>query len=413
MFDLNKAIAAWRRALTYNRAFLGDDLDELERHLRDQVEALQTEGFSAREAFGQARREMGDFGTAEAEYRKVYWGKLHRRRALYDELLWRLSMLKNYLKVALRTLRKQKLYTMLNIVGLAIGLACFMLIMRYVQYELSFDRFHEKADRIHRMVVRVPSWVYLGNDHFSLTPAPLAKTLVNEYPEVAHATTLKTLNALLGYGDEHFYEPGLEADAYLFEVFTFPMRIGHPETALAEPNTIVLTQSLAEKIFGDENPMGKTLTFQNQEAYTVTGVIEDVPDNAHFTFSFVRSLVSSSDYLGALDYWSRISWYTYFVLQEEAAYAPLQAKMEALAETYYPDENPEKRWQYIIQPLTSIHLRSHTNFELSTNGNTTSIYLFFGIALAILLLACVNYMNLAVARFPHRILVAKNLFRCA
>ena len=180
------------------------------------------------------------------------------------------------------------------------------------------------------------------------------------------------------------------------------MRIGHPETALAEPNTIVLTQSLAEKIFGDENPMGKTLTFQNQEAYTVTGVIEDVPDNAHFTFSFVRSLVSSSDYLGALDYWSRISWYTYFVLQEEAAYAPLQAKMEALAETYYPDENPEKRWQYIIQPLTSIHLRSHTNFELSTNGNTTSIYLFFGIALAILLLACVNYMNLAVARSVTR-----------
>jgi len=311
-------------------------------------------------------------------------------------------MLQNYLKIALRNLVKQKLYAFVNIFGLAIGLACVILILVYVRYELSFDRFHENADRIFRIVQRQPGNVFLGSDHFAVTPAPLASTLVDEYPEVTHATTITSNNALISHGDVHFYEEGLKADAHLFEVFTFPMIHGIAETALVEPNTIVLTESLARKIFGDEDPMGQTLIHQNQDAFTVTGVIEDVPDNAHFTFAFVTSIRSDSNYLRNLEEgrWNNNSWFTYFLLEEGSDYQQVQAKMRAFTEKYLADDDddPDELNQYYIQPMTDIHLRSHVNFEMGTNNDMKYIYLFSAIALIILLIACVNYMNLATAR---------------
>ena len=315
-------------------------------------------------------------------------------------------MLKHYLTIALRTLSKQKLYTFVNLFGLTLGLTCVILILVYVQYERSFDRFHEQAERIHRIVQQQPGNVYLGSDRFAVTPAPLAGTLVSEFPEVTHATTIDTYSALLSRDDQHFYEEGLWADAHLFEVFTFPLLQGTPETALAEPNSLVLTTSLAQKIFGDEDPMGQTLLYQNQEAYTVTGVIEDVPDNAHFTFSYVASLISQNSYKRSLDNnrWNNNSWYTYFLLPQGYDYSELQAKMPAFTLKYLVDEDddPEERNRYAVQPLTSIHLRSHINFEIAPNNDIKYIYLFSAIAVVILLLACINYMNLAVARSIKR-----------
>ena len=314
-------------------------------------------------------------------------------------------MVKNYLKIAFRNLFKQKLYAVVNIVGLAVGLACVILILRYVQYELSFDTFHEKADQIHRIVQRQPGNVFLGSDHFAVTPAPLAQTLVSEFPEVLYATTIDSYNALLSHSDQHFYEDGLRADEHVFQVFTFPMIQGNPETALAEPNTIVLTASLAAKIFGDEDPMGKILIHQNEDPFTVTGVIEDVPANAHFTFSYITSIRSQENYVSNLERnsWNSNSWFTYFVVQEDVSQDQLQAKMPAFTQKYLADDeddpdDPNERNQYIVQALTSIHLYSHVNFEMSANNDIKYIYLFSAIALVILLIACVNYMNLATAR---------------
>lgn len=315
-------------------------------------------------------------------------------------------MLRNYLTIALRNLSKQKLYTFVNIFGLTLGLACFILILRYVQYELNFDTFHEKADQIHRVVQRQPGNVYLGSDHFAVTPAPLASALVREFPEVPVATTINRHSTLISLGDQHFYEDGLWGDAHLFDVFTFPMLQGNPSTALIEPNSIVLTVSLAEKIFGDEEPMGQTLLRQNSETYTVTGVIEDVPDYSHFTFTFVTSLVSQEYYVRNLNdnVWNNNSWYTYFVLQEGVDVAQLQNKMPLFVRKYLLDEDDEEDElnQYYIQALREIHLYSHTNFEIAANNDIKYIYMFSAIAVVILLLACVNYMNLAVARSMKR-----------
>lgn len=347
-------------------------------------------------------QEVGSFHAAG-----WYWAEvLHAIPAfLVRSIGWSVIMLRSYLYVALRTLAKQKLYTMLNILGLAIGLACFILIARYVQYELSYDTFHEKADRIHRVIGRWPGSVYMGTDLFAVDPAPLAPALTSEFPEVTYATAVRRHNTLLGYGDGHYYEEGIRADAHLFSVFTFPLFRGNPETALADPHTIVLTESLARKVFGDEEAMGKTLLLENEEVYTVTGIAYDVPENAHFPFSFVTSMVSDPDYVEALqeNNWVNNSWHTYVLLQDGVLYKDFQAKMEAFAAKYLSVDEAEKRNQYILQPLTSIHLHSHINFELAANNDIKYIYVLSGIALVILLLACVNYTNLAVARSIKRV----------
>ena len=180
MFDLEKAIASWRQFLTNNRAFVGDDLDELESHVRHQVAGLQAEGLSEKAAYRQTMGEMGDYGTAEAEYRKVYWGKLRRRRELYHELCWRLSMLKNYLKVAYRNLARRKGFAFINISGLALGLACSLLILFHVKEELSYDRHFPKADRLYR----------LNDEVAALTSAVHGLALQNYIPEIEQTARL-------------------------------------------------------------------------------------------------------------------------------------------------------------------------------------------------------------------------------
>jgi putative ABC transport system permease protein len=163
-------------------------------------------------------------------------------------------MLRNYLAVSLRNLSRNKGYAFINVAGLAVGLACFILILLFVQHEISYDRFHEKADRIHRVVRQQPGNVFLGSDYFAVTPAPLAGTLVREYPEVVTAITIGHQGALLSVGENHLWEDGLWADAHFFEVFSFPLIYGDSESALSEPGRIILTQSLSRKMFGDRDP---------------------------------------------------------------------------------------------------------------------------------------------------------------
>ncbi len=229
MFDRDKAIASWRRMLQYNHTFTADDLDELEQHVRDQGATLKAQGLSDKEAFRRTIREMGSALEAETEYRKVYWGKRRRQRELLDELTWRVSMIKNYLTIALRNLRKQKGYTFINIFGLAIGMACCLLIFLYVQDERSYDRFHEKANQIYRVVT----------NKSTTTPGPLAPTVAATFPEVEHTVRLYAFNVwgelgLLSYGDRQFYEEHFYmSDASFFEVFDFPLVQGDGQTAEA------------------------------------------------------------------------------------------------------------------------------------------------------------------------------------
>ncbi len=412
MFHLDTALAAWRRSLSTNRTFSNDDLDELEQHLRDQIAALVKNGQSEKAAFEQAMATMGEYGAVEREYEKVYWEKLWRRGMLQNELSWKLSMFKNYLTVALRNLRKQKGYSFINIAGLALGLTCFILIGLFIRFEWSYDRFHAKADRIYRIEKINPGHTYLERDHFAITPAPLAAVLMEEFPEVEHAVYLDKVNAGLAYKDNQFYEDGLLATAHFFEVFGFHLLHGDSHTALMEPNAIVLTESLTQKYFGEETALGKAITVTyfgphgpDALEMTVTGIIEDVPPNSHLVFDYITPFASSAMFQRNRDSWGTSTSYTYATLQAGQPVSAFANKLAALSQTYNDDEdNPDDQSYYYPQVLTHIHLRSNANFEFGVNGNITYVYLFGAIAVLILLIASINYVNLATARSTTRLM---------
>ncbi|HMB93262.1 MAG TPA: ABC transporter permease [Rhodothermales bacterium] len=312
-------------------------------------------------------------------------------------------MLKNYLTIALRTIRRHPGHTLLNVAGLAVGLACALLVLSYVRLEGSFDRFHENADRMYRVVQHQQGNVFLGSDRFAVMPAGLGKALREETPGVAEATTFTDQNMLVEHGDHSFMESGLGSDAHFFRVFSFPLERGDPATVLTEPNTIVLTASLAQKLFAGQDPIGQTLRLHNRQGpidYEVTGLVADPPTASHIQFTFVRSILSDPDFQRNIDNWGNSSWYTYLTLNPGQTIAALEARMADLIRKYRPEEDDPAR--FYVEALTDIHLHSHINFDLAENNDIRLLYLFSAIALVILLLACVNYTNLAVARSVSR-----------
>jgi putative ABC transport system permease protein len=312
------------------------------------------------------------------------------------------AMFRNYFKISIRNLYKQKLYTAINIGGLAVGLASFILIFLYVQHELSYDRSFDNADRIYRIYQRQQGNVYLGSDYFGVTPKPLATALMETYPEVTIATTIDQESALLGLDDDtHYLENGLAADTHFFDVFAFPFLKGNMKQALENPESIVLTLGLTSKLFGNKDPMGQILTHRNGDSYTVTGVIDDPPGNISFEFSFIASLPIDT-IRSESSQWTNNSVFTFFILAEDANPEDLQKKLPALIEKKRDAENYPFHDEYLVQALKDIHLQSKVNFDIGLKGNPRYVKLFSGIAIIVLLLACANYMNLAVARSVSR-----------
>lgn len=326
-------------------------------------------------------------------------------------------MLKNYFKVALRSLRKQFGYSFINIFGLAIGLTCFILIGLFVQFELSYDTFHEKADRVYRIAKESPTKRFLGNTISTATPDPLRDALLDEFPEVEHVTQVAKAHSLVEYGENGFYEDGLYATTQFFDVFSFPLLRGNPQTALIEPNSIVITESLANKLFGAQDPMGQSLTIytlssENNNDFkvmNVTGVALDVPANSHFTFNFLVPPASSHELSLWFGDWRSNSYLTYASLQPDYSLPAFTTKLSVLASKHlssleYFQEHPNELPSFFPQALTDIHLHSHSSYELGTNGNFKYIYLFSAIALLILIIACINYINLATVRSSTRLM---------
>ncbi len=323
-------------------------------------------------------------------------------------------MFKNYFKIALRNLKKSTGYTVINVAGLAVGLACCLLILLFVRDELSYDRYHEKADQIYRVTLDAR----LGEQEINgpIAPAPMAQTLVNDYPEVVQATRLFTYTGetLVRYEDNQFIEEQFYfADSTFFEIFTFPLLRGDPETALLEPNTVVLTESTARKYFGQDNPMGKTIRVDDEFDYAVTGVVADVPENSHFHFDFLGSLGTLGNSRNPM--WVSNNFRTYFVLAEGHSPDALEAKFPAMVQKYAGPQVEEilgitvdqffasgGRFEFHLQALTDVHLHSNLDYEIEPNGDITYVYAFSIIALLILLIACINFMNLATARSAGR-----------
>jgi len=317
-------------------------------------------------------------------------------------------MFRNYLKVAFRNIRKYKIYSLINISGLAIGMACCVLIMLFIQDELSYDRYHEKADRIYRLVDSFDAEGELSRD-FALSSAPFAPTLIEDFPEVEDAVRLLPRRHLVSLGEKKFYEDGLiYADASIFNIFTYPLVQGNPETALDAPYTVVVSELTARKYFGRQEAMNKTLSI-NEQDYLVTGIMKEIPRQSHFFTNMIASLKTHAQNPALQERffqnWARHEFYTYLLLQEGFPYEDLQAKLPGFIEKHASQQVKSTLGSSLysrLQPLTSIHLHSHLQHEISPNGDIKYVYIFSVIALFILLIACINFMNLATARAANR-----------
>ncbi|MEL6772605.1 MAG: ABC transporter permease, partial [Bacteroidota bacterium] len=320
-------------------------------------------------------------------------------------------MLTSYFLVALRTLRRQTGYAVINVLGLALGLACFVLIAVFVEHEWSFDRHHPEADRLYRVEQVMPR-AFMGTRRFPATPAPLAQTLVADFPEVEAATALTEDEALLSYGEAHYVQYGFKADPSFFEVFGIPLVQGEAATALAAPRSLVLTIPLATKLFGDEAladqaVLGQTVRLRDDTDFTVTGLVAAPPETSSFGFTYVATLVDDGTFTSNLDQWSMSGWNTFVRLAEGADADAFHAQMPAFLDRYRytdPEEQPPsaQRVQYTLQPLLALHLDAELSYDLGTRGDARTVALYAIIGVVILLLACVNYTNLAVARSIKR-----------
>ena len=321
-------------------------------------------------------------------------------------------MFKNYFKTAWRNIRKNKLFSTINILGLSIGIATCFIIMLYVQDELSYDRFNDKADRIYRIAFKANingGKILEGN-----VMPPVAAVLKNDYPEVEEATRLN-LNGdtKITYNNKTFKESKLAiVDSNFFSVFTLPFIKGNSKTALMEPHNIVLTKDMAHKYFNPEEPIGKLLKIDN-EVFKVAGVIDNIPANSHFHFDF---FVPLSDLPYARDpSWMSSGMFTYIVLKKGYDYKKLETKFPGMVEKYMGPQIQQQmgislsqfktkgnELGFILQPLTSIHLYSETNFELEPGGNGSYVYIFGAIAIFMLAVACINFINLSTAGASKR-----------
>jgi putative ABC transport system permease protein len=322
-------------------------------------------------------------------------------------------MLKNYLKTAFRSLRKNTGFTAINILGLSVGLATCLLIIFYVVDELSYDKFNKKADRIVRMNFEIK---FGGNNSiYAQTMAPLAQVLKSEFPDVENTVRLKGRGGVHVKKDNQNIQEDMMvySDPTLFDVFTLPMINGNAATALVEPNSVVITESTAKKYFNSDDVVGKTLVLNDKENYKVTGVIKDIPKQSHFNYDFFLSMSTLEESRETT--WLSNNFNTYVLLKPGADYKKLNAQLPALMRGHINVELQsvihltmdefEKAGNYFrmnLTPLTDIHLHSDRVGELGRNGNIQYVYILSAIALFILLIACVNFMNLSTARSSNR-----------
>ncbi len=308
-------------------------------------------------------------------------------------------MIQNYLKIAWRNLNKHKFFSLVNICGLAIGVATFWVIALYVADEWSYDRYHEKADRIFR-VAQHGKWNG-GSFNLAITSVPYAPALKADYPEVEDAVRIDQE----GGGKIEYNDKKIEAgdisftDNSIFNIFTFHFLDGDPQTALSKPQSIVLTKTLAEKLFGDASQaIDKTVLFDGGQANLVTGVIDDVPANSHFKFSALRSF--NANLTGS---WGGAHLFTYVLLKNADDYKKIQARSDEFYNKHLKADLKNINYKMELQPLTSIHLHSNLDYEAGNNGNITYVYVFSIVGLLILAIAVINYVNLTTARSSVRI----------
>ncbi len=319
-------------------------------------------------------------------------------------------MFNNYLKIAFRNLIKHKFYSIINISGLAIGIAACLLMLLYVQDELSYDKHFENADHIYRLnqEIQMSSMV----SHTATVPFPLTPNLVNDFPEISSASKIFRPSSwgnapFIRIGDQQFVEEDfLFADATVLDIFDFEFRSGNQSIALQAPNHILITESIAQKYFSNEDPIGKTIRYNNSMDFEVAGVLEDIPHNSHLKFNLLASFEGMrelwNNWQGFETHWVWVAAWSYLRLPDEETAARLQDYLPTFVQKHYPATLQENEVKLSLQKVTDIHLHSNLELEFKTNSDMIYVYVFSAIALLILLIACINFMNLATARSAGR-----------
>lgn len=320
-----------------------------------------------------------------------------------DKIYWRSIMFKNYLKIALRNFQRHKGYSFINIAGFAIGMAVCLLILIYVRHELSYDKYHKDGERVYRIAqdIRTPT----SNRVFAPISPMVALTLKADYPQVEQAgrALVTSLSRLVRRGDTFFYEDRfMYADPELFDVLTIPFIQGNAQEALTRPSTLVISERIALKYFGRDNPVGKTLEINN-DTYEVTGVVVDPPENTHLKYDLMASMETLSNW-EEMNNWYSTMFYTYLKLKPNVNREEFFQQASHLADKYVGEQLKERgnSYHYFLQPISIIHLHSHIRYEAEPPGNPQYVTIFSFVGLFILLIAGLNFMNLSTARSANR-----------
>jgi len=330
-------------------------------------------------------------------------------------------MFSNYFKIAIRNILRQRSYSFINIIGLSIGMACCILILLFVRYELSYDRFNENADHVYRVTREWFNSDGVSNFHLARVAPPVGPLLKNDFPHMVleEARVLQDYQTYLRIQDNPVIEDRFFwAEPSILKILTIPFIEGNPETALMQPSSIVLTQSAARKYFGTADPMGKTINYRHLRDLKVTGIVQNVPENSHFKYDFLASFVTlyDSTIMGRGEIegdWGGNNFLTYILLPEGFPIQQLQEQIPAFIDRHLEEAYrqmgralPSKPLHFYnalhFQKLTDIHLHSHLTTELEQNGDINTVYIFSAIAFFILAIACINFMNLSTARSSKR-----------
>ncbi|MCK4646995.1 MAG: ABC transporter permease [Candidatus Aminicenantes bacterium] len=397
MFNIENAIKHWQKTLRKYEAFEAGFITELESHLRDEIDNQINHGASEEQAFEMAVKTIGQADSIGSELNKTHTRRLSGRPPwkpprFMPALLW------NYFKIAFRKIKRQKVFSFINISGLAIGMACCILIFLWVQEELSFDRFHENKDELYRVYTEVQ---YSDGriNLFATSYFPLARVLKEECPDVKHAARYASRHGLLiKHGEKQFSDDDSGfADPSFLSMFTFPFVKGDPKTALSNKFSVVITEEMSKKIFGSVDPIGKTLNVNNLCDVQVTGIIKDVAHNSYFQFDFIFPYVL---YWGPNwtepSHWGGNPLETFVLLHENALAGEVEQKVTSIKEKHDPS-SPGMEEQLHLQPLRQIHF-----YALGGGGLIIYIYIFSAIAFFIIIIACINFMNLSTARAATR-----------
>ncbi len=309
-------------------------------------------------------------------------------------------MISNYFKVAFRIFQRQRVYSLINVGGLAIGLSCTIILLLWIKSELSYDRYHENADKILRVTSKYE--VEGKVDSHVGTPSPLAPILKERIPGINNFVRFSRSGVVeVVYQEKRFFESIYRADPSIFDIFTFPLIRGDKSTVLQDPNSILISEAIKEKYFGDHDPVGEVLTLYGDRDYIITGIFRNVPENSHFRFDFLISFTSIAE--RRVNDWGVSNYLSYILTTDEFDREIYESMIPGIIEEYKGrDARYVYKIEYRLQNLTDIHLHSNLRGEFEGNGNMANIYTFSVVGLFLLFIACFNYVNLSTAKYSTR-----------